>query len=359
MVYKYRPKTKEELVEAIKKEIYEVQGTKKNPNWNADLNCIDTSLITDMYELFAPDEPEIGINGYSLENFNGNISKWNVSNVENMSDMFAFSKFNQNISNWDVSNVTNMSWMFEVSNFNGDISKWDVSNVTNMEGMFYNSEFNKDISKWNVSNVEDMNWMFKNSKFNGDISNWDVSNVKDMGYMFADSEFNGDISNWDVSNVENMSDMFVNSKFNGDISNWDVSNVKDMSWMFKYSKFNQDIGSWPLKETTGLENISVFPESNKLPNKIVFPETMANIFIRSIKKPDNTFNIDNFKKLFKKFLNNRKKLYKNKGYKPDIANKLVLNDIADILKYLKDKDMQEKFMKITINKNKEPDINIS
>ena len=41
MAYKYRPKNKEELVEAIKKEIYEVQGTEYNPNWQADLNCID------------------------------------------------------------------------------------------------------------------------------------------------------------------------------------------------------------------------------------------------------------------------------------------------------------------------------
>ena len=41
-----------------------------------------------------------------------------------------------------------------VQNFNnksiiekyGDISKWDVSNVTDMSGIFSNSKFNKDIS---------------------------------------------------------------------------------------------------------------------------------------------------------------------------------------------------------------------
>ena len=76
MVYKYRPKTKEELVEAIKKEIYEIQRTKNKPNWQADLNCIDTSLITDMSDLFSKE--------YGLNKFNGDISKWNVSNVENM-----------------------------------------------------------------------------------------------------------------------------------------------------------------------------------------------------------------------------------------------------------------------------------
>ena len=38
------------------------------------------------------------------------------------------------ISKWNVSNVTNMSGLFEGSNFNGDISEWDY-NVTNMSGL--------------------------------------------------------------------------------------------------------------------------------------------------------------------------------------------------------------------------------
>ena len=328
MKYKHQPKIKEELVEAITKEIYEVQGTKDNPNWNANLNCIDTSNITDMSFLFSK--------GYGLENFNGNISNWNVSNVKNMTAMFKGSQFNQDISNWDVSNVKDMTGMFAYSKFNNDISKWNISNVIKINWMFAYSQFNQDISKWNVSNVKDMSWMFYNSQFNQDISKWDVSNVTDMSYMFSNSQFNQDISNWNVSNVENM------------------------NWMFENSKFNQDIGSWPLKKDTELKNISVSLKYNKLPDKIIYPETTANIFIRTLENSNNTFNIDNFKKIFKEFLNNRKELYKNKGYKSGIINKLILNDIANILKYLKDKNIQDKFMEITMNKNgKELDINIS
>lgn len=44
-----------------------------------------------------------------------------------MSDLFYYSEFNGDISKWDVSNVENMNSMFEESSFNGDISKWDVS----------------------------------------------------------------------------------------------------------------------------------------------------------------------------------------------------------------------------------------
>ena len=50
-----------------------------------------------------------------------------------MSGMFYDSQFNGDISKWDVSNVTNMSVMFSDSQFNGDISNWDVSNVTRYE----------------------------------------------------------------------------------------------------------------------------------------------------------------------------------------------------------------------------------
>ena len=48
-----------------------------------------------------------------------------------------------NISNWNVSNIQNMKGLFE-GNKCCDISiyNWDVSSVTTMESMFYNSSFN-------------------------------------------------------------------------------------------------------------------------------------------------------------------------------------------------------------------------
>ena len=154
-----------------------------------DLNFIDVSHVTDMNNIFNYD------NNYNC-NFNGDISKWDVSNVKYMNGMFCNSAFNGDISKWDVSNVTNMISLFAYSKFNGDISKWNVSNVKDMRGMFRSSKFNNNISRWNVSNVTDMSYMFKDSKFNSDISEWNVSNVKDMDYMFCGSKFNGDISKW-------------------------------------------------------------------------------------------------------------------------------------------------------------------
>ena len=107
--YKYFPETREELNELINKLIIE-RGN------NADLNDINTSKINDMSNVFL-----------GLE-FDGDISKWDVSNVKDMSYMFSeCCNFNCDLSNWNVSHVKNMSGMFyKCTKFNGDISSLEV-----------------------------------------------------------------------------------------------------------------------------------------------------------------------------------------------------------------------------------------
>ena len=102
---------------------------------------------------------------------------------------------NLNVTNTDFTRivttlVTDMSYKFSnVEDFNQDISQWDVSNVVNMEGMFSESNFNQEIGNWNVSQVVNMGGMFMNLQvdrtfpFNQDLSSWDVSNVTYMGSL--------------------------------------------------------------------------------------------------------------------------------------------------------------------------------
>ena len=64
-----------------------------------------------------------------------------------MSQLFYYSEFNGDISKWEISNVTNMEWMFSgAKKFNGDISNWDISKVTDMTRLFNGATiFNQDI----------------------------------------------------------------------------------------------------------------------------------------------------------------------------------------------------------------------
>ena len=93
--YKYQPKTKKELQELLK-QLMEERGN------DGDFNDIDTSEITDMFGLFANSK------------FNGDISRWDVSNVRSMRYMFYRCKsFNQDIFSLNVSNVNKKNGVFK------------------------------------------------------------------------------------------------------------------------------------------------------------------------------------------------------------------------------------------------------
>lgn len=158
------------------KEIIEQELRSQGPD--ADLNFIDTSLVTDMNGLFY------GFMGIK----NIKIDEWDVSNVWDMRAMFGKCyDFNADLSRWDVSNVQRMDHMFlECHKFNSDLSDWDTSSAVNMESMFSECTiFESDLSNWNTSNVRYMQSMFqKCNNFESDLSAWDVSNVKKNGGIF-------------------------------------------------------------------------------------------------------------------------------------------------------------------------------
>merc|ERR1719183_1053448 len=97
--------------------------------------------------------------------------------------MFYFAaSFNGDLSKWDVSEAIDMRRMFaSVSSFNGDLSKWDVSSVTNMQNMFsHATSFNCDLSRWDVSRVYNMVTMFRSaSSFKHTLcGKWKTSTAK-------------------------------------------------------------------------------------------------------------------------------------------------------------------------------------
>ena len=95
---------------------------------------------------------------------NDSINNWDVSNIDNMEQMFRqCSLFNQPLNNWNVSSVTTMQYMFfSCSSFNQPLNNWNVSNVTTMQNMFRNcASFNQDISTWNFSGLSLSNSFFR------------------------------------------------------------------------------------------------------------------------------------------------------------------------------------------------------
>lgn len=102
---KYTPKTKEELDNLLFKETWEKDSISFRET-DINLADIDTRYITDMSGLFSCSKKRTDFSG---------IESWDTSNVETMYQMFAFvENFNVDISSWNVSKVKNMAFMFFV-----------------------------------------------------------------------------------------------------------------------------------------------------------------------------------------------------------------------------------------------------
>ena len=237
--------------------------------------------------------------------FNGDISKWQVSSVINMKNMFRnAASFNQNLcgARWVHSQAikTDMfvgstgSISREICTTTRSVSKEVCTSANDQKDVHEDKRKTPFLPKktfsstaelksavaaylkaspsgdckitdnpfcpqemigdWDVSSITDMSHLFDSAfLFNGDISKWDVSRVKDMSGMFQRAiAFNGDLSKWDVSRVTTMAFMFKDADwFKGDLAKWDVSRVKDMSAMFKgATSFDCDLSHWDVSAAT-------------------------------------------------------------------------------------------------------------
>lgn len=219
-----KPKTTDELKKIV------AERLSKNPQ-NPYLLDIDTSLITDMFGLFA-NNARFTIRGVYGDTGNEYFDQYRVY-AEDINKL--------DLSTWNTSNVTNMCNMFGGINVKQlDLSNFDTSNVKTMGFMFMgciNLE-NLDISSFDTSNVKDMSYMFRSceSLEKLDLSNFDTSNVKYMEYMFSYcyNLYDLYINNFTTDNVINMTAMFIYCKSltNLNLSNFNTSNVTWFSKMF-------------------------------------------------------------------------------------------------------------------------------
>jgi surface protein len=209
--------------------------------------------------------------------FNQDISGWDVSNCTNFSRMFnGASSFNQDLSNWDVSSGTAFNTMFAACPI-GNLTYWDVSNINNngLQSFFQSNNnlgTNPDMSAWKFPSTPFIlrdAFKFCNTLTGGDMTEkvvfpgtpeqytaWDMSQCTDMHEIFsANTVFNGDCTNWNVGNVTDLSVAFAGTSFNQDIGSWNVANCQNMTAMFS-TAFNQDLSSWNVGNVT---EINSFP----------------------------------------------------------------------------------------------------
>jgi len=200
-----------------------------------------------------------------------NLSNLDISNVTNMSSMFAYTGYNRTVGSnfyldlgnqFDTSNVTNMASMFDSTGYNNQGftlnlgKKFDTSNVTDMFSMFASTGYHSAYfelnlgDKFDTSKVENMSSMFavvggNRTNFKLDLGDkFDTSKVTNMQQMFSHVGYSSTVftlnlgDKFDTSSVTNMQNMFAlaglsNKSFTLDLGDkFDTTKVTNMEGMF-------------------------------------------------------------------------------------------------------------------------------
>ena len=194
---------------------------------NTDL--LDTRNATTMASMFNFDKKLTNIS----------VSTWNVSKVENMSNMFYSC---DSLPSIDLKKNT-----CTAKDGSGQYTAWNTASLKNTGGMFMDyggpnhSLTAVDTTGWDTSKLEDASYMFmecRNLTAVKGIENWNVSSLKTANNMFHDCQSLESISvaNWKTTSLENTSVMFssCHSLRSIDITRWDMSKVTKSNAMFSY-----------------------------------------------------------------------------------------------------------------------------
>lgn len=233
--YNYKPKTREELIELVKMRM-------RNEGSDCDLNDIDTSLITDMSRIFA------------FSAFCGNVSKWDVSNVTNMTSMFnsTYKMTELDLSDWDFSNVEDITTMF---------------NKGSIEHIYLNDTLGESLKKVDGAFMACSNLIELEGISNLINSNNDVKSVGQLFYGCKELK-TLDLENWDTSNVEIFDRMFYNNlklKQVKGIENFNFNNATIISGiLYNCKELDADLSNWKLNKANKVKTIEAFTNAEKI-----------------------------------------------------------------------------------------------
>jgi hypothetical protein len=174
---------------------------------------IPSSVKDISYFFFRAGDISGGINNISR------LGNWNTSNIERMEGVFrlAGNITAAPITGWNTGSVISMKRMFNNCRFNSNINGWDVSNVQDFSEMFRDAgQFNQSLSSWDVSSGTDFRFMFSQTNtatdfsgptrgYSGALYNWNLSSATSPTaleqMLFTGYQYPGDITSWCVPNI--------------------------------------------------------------------------------------------------------------------------------------------------------------
>ena len=255
-----------------------------------DFKGLNSSLVTDFRYVFQGSCKNV--TSLELDGFEDlNVSR--VTSLERLFQSFGteIENFELDLSGWDVSNVTNVSSLFEDALTNSktvkiDIHGWDLSNVESTEYTFAFIARNSDKLELNLKDIDFSN-LVNCDKFLAyaaqlnpenttkvDLSGWKFTKVKRLSDFFYYTccyskaiDIIG-LQNWNVSTVENFYEFFYGvgesiEEFELDLSNWDVSSATSLYRMFKgfgrtASKATLTLKNWKINSAVDVTGLFIY-----------------------------------------------------------------------------------------------------
>lgn len=177
---RYTIKATDDTIAQIVKDEYQRLGN------NSDFNHIDVSKCTSLVMVF-----------YTLTH----------SYTENGKTL-TINEFDCDVSKWNVSSVRDFSFAFSTTQFNGDLSDWDMSSANTIDSMFNNAKKfeGKGLENWKdrLSNLVYSSYTFQKSAIKGDfLEDWKLPKIQKVNRMFYECEnLDCDLSKWNIKHIK-------------------------------------------------------------------------------------------------------------------------------------------------------------
>lgn len=181
---RYVIKATDDTIKQIVKNEYKRLGN------NSDFNHIDVSKCTTFYMLF-----------HSL-----------IHSYTEYGKTVTINEFDCDVSKWNVSSVRDFSFAFSTTQFNGDLSNWDMSSAYTIDSMFnYCLKFEgKGLENWKdrLSKLTSATYAFQKCPIKGDfLKNWQLPKLKQVQRMFSECKnLYCDLSKWSIKDIKNTDD---------------------------------------------------------------------------------------------------------------------------------------------------------